>query len=93
MEQSLTMNQYLTISFDDQPVRFTLDGKVSVLDIIRVLCDPERPFTLWEKIKADHPEVGGYCEDYLFQKGEAIPVIDGEGWEKLRMVLPFYIMG
>ena len=93
MEQSLTINQYLTINFDNQPVRFTLDGKVSVIDVIKVLCNADRPFTLWEKIKTNHPEILAYCEDYLFQKGEAIPVVDGEGWERLQMVLPFYIMG
>jgi hypothetical protein len=91
MDQSLAINQYLTINFDSQPVRFTLDGKVSVIDVIKVLCDPDHPFTLWEKIKSDHPEILPYCDHYLFQKGEAIPVIDGKGWEKLWMLLPLYM--
>jgi hypothetical protein len=90
MDQSSTINQYLTINFDNQPVRFTLDGKVSVIDVIKVLCDPDRPFTLWEKIKTKHPEILAYCEDYLFEKGETIPVVDGKGWEKLWMLMPFY---
>jgi hypothetical protein len=91
MDQSLTINEYLMINFDNQPVRFTLDGKVSVIDVLKVLCDPDHPFTLWEKIKTNHPEILPFCEDYLFQKGEAIPVIDGMGWEKLWMLLPFYM--
>ncbi len=91
MEQSLTINQYLTINFDNHPVRFTLDGKVSVIDVLKVLCDPDQPFTLWEKIKTNHPEIVAYCADHPFQKGEAIPVVDGEGWEKLWMLLPFYM--
>lgn len=91
MNQSIPINHYLTINFDSQPVRFTFDGKVSVIDVIRVLCDPEHPFTLWEKIKNDHPEILPYCDHFLFQTGEVIPVIDGKGWEKLWILLPFYM--
>jgi hypothetical protein len=81
------MEQALTVHFDGDPVRFTPEGKVSVLDAIRALtqsCHPER---LWESLKEEHPEILDHCEDYRFQKRQWLPVMDKEGLEMLWVLL------
>jgi hypothetical protein len=88
----MNMEEYVTVNFDNFPVRFTFEGKVSVIDVIKALSDSNRPFSLWEKLITEHPEVLIYCEDYSFQKGESLPVVDGKGWKKILKFLPYYIL-
>lgn len=76
---------------DDTPVRFTPDGKVSVIDAIRVVTDSQFPSSIWETIATKHPEILSYCEDYSFKKEEPIPVVGSEGWERIWMLLPDFL--
>jgi len=86
------MDEYLTINFDNYPVRFTFDGKVSVIDVIKAVSDSNHPFPIWEKLITEHPEVLMYCENYSFQKEESLPVVGGKGWEKILKFLPYYVL-
>jgi hypothetical protein len=81
----------LVVHFDGEPVRFTPDGKVSVLDAIGALIDSECPGYLWDDVKRKHPEIMSYCGSYSFQKGQVQPVVNNEGWNILSLVLMDYL--
>ena len=84
------MNQALILNLDNEPVRFTPDGKVSVLDAIRAVSNSNHPLSLWENLKKEHPEILLHCEDYSFQKEGPAPVVDSEGWQRIWILLPDY---
>jgi len=77
------VGQALILNLDSVPLRFTPDGKVSVIDAIRAVTNSNRPYSVWENLKAEHPEILIYCEDYSFQGEDPIPVIDSRGWERV----------
>ena len=87
------MEQKLVVNFDGDPVRFTPDGKVSVLDAIEALTHSVCPGSLWNDVKKKHPEIMRYCGSYSFQKGRSLPVVDSEGWDMLWAVLVDYLGG
>jgi hypothetical protein len=86
-----TLEQSLVVHFDGDPVRFTPDGKVSVLDAIGALVHSECPGYLWDDVKKKHPEIMRYCGSYSFQNGQSLPVVDNEGWNVLWSVLMDYL--
>jgi hypothetical protein len=85
------VEQTLVVQFDDDPVRFTPDGKVSVLDVIRALTQSDQPERLWESLKEEHPEILDHCEDYFFRPGQSHTVMDKEGSEMLLNLLIEYL--
>jgi hypothetical protein len=85
------VEENLVVHFDGEPVRFTPDGRVSVLDAIGVLVQSECPDHLWDDVKRKHPEITRYCASYAFQSGEPLPVIDNQGWNALWTVLMDYL--
>ena len=85
------MEQNLVVHFDGDPVRFTPDGRLSVLDAIGALVNPDCPKSLWDDVKKKHPEIMSYCGNYSFQKGQSLPVVDNEGWNRLSIVLMDYL--
>lgn len=85
------MEQNLIVSFDDDPVRFTPDGKVSVLDAIGTLTHSRCPGSLWDDVKKKYPEIVSHCGIYSFQKDQSLPVVDREGWEMLLTALVDYL--
>ena len=40
------MEQALIISLDSEPLRFTPDGKVSIVDAIRAVTNSNRPYSI-----------------------------------------------
>ena len=85
------MEQNLVVSFDGDLVRFTPDGRVSVLDAIGALTHSESPGSLWDDVKKKYPEIGSYCGSYSFQQGHSLPVVDSERWDMLLTVLVDYL--
>ena len=85
------MEQNFVVNFDGDPVRFTPDGKVSVLDAIRALTHCECPGSLWDDVKKKYPEIVSHCGSYSFQRGHSLPVVDSEGWNGLWTVLIDYL--
>ena len=86
------VEQNLVVHFDDDPVRFTPDGKVSVLDAIKALTQLDCPNLLWESLKKNHPEILIHCGSHSFQKGQSLPVVDVAGWDMLWTVLIDYLV-
>jgi len=86
------MEEAVIVSLDEDAIRFTPDGKVSILDAIQALGDPEKPHYVWKNLKAEHPEVLDYCEEYPFEGGRRLPVTGSEGWDKILALLPYYLL-
>ena len=85
------MEPNLVVHFDGDPVRFTPDGRLSVLDAIEALVHSECPASLWDDVKREHPEISSYCGTYSFQDGQSLPVVNNEGWSILSIVLLGYL--
>ncbi|OGP82539.1 MAG: hypothetical protein A2Z08_06265 [Deltaproteobacteria bacterium RBG_16_54_11] len=81
------MEEPFTLHLDDKPVRFTPDGKISIIDAIGATTQSNHARAIWESLKVDHPEVLTYCEDYPFQGKPPLPVADSAGWEMIMMLL------
>ena len=60
------MNQALILNLDNEPVRFTPNGKVSVLDAIRAVINSDHPLSVWENLKKEHPEQTLVDDDLCF---------------------------
>jgi len=86
------MEQAVIVNLDDDPIRFTPDGKMSILDAIQALGEPDKPQVVWKSLKAEHPEVLAYCEEYDFEEGDTLPVTGSEGWDKILLLLPDYLL-
>jgi hypothetical protein len=85
------MERILTVHFDDDAIRFTPEGKVSVLDTIKALTQSGHPGHVWKSLKEEHPQILEHCENYRFQKGPWLPVMDKEGLEMLWVLLIDYL--
>ena len=85
------MEQNLVVNFDGDPVRFTPDGKVSVLDAIGALTHSKCPGCVWDDVKKKYPEIVSHCGTYFFQSGKSLSVVDIEGWNMLWTVLVDYL--
>lgn len=81
------METDLTVSLDDEPVRFTPDGRIFVLDAIRALTLSDSPEVIWEEVKQGHPEIIKHSHNYSFRKGGSLPVLDSKGWEMMWALL------
>jgi hypothetical protein len=87
------MGQPFIVNLERVPLRFTPDGKVSVVDAIRAVSDSGHSTTIWENLKAEHPEILVYCGDYSFEGEDPVQVVDSKGWERVWMLLPNYLSG
>lgn len=85
------MNSMLTVNVDSHHVRFTPDGKVSVVDAIRAVSNSDRPLSIWEDLKIAHPAILMHCEHYSFEGEGPISVVNNEGWESIWMLLLEYL--
>jgi hypothetical protein len=85
------MEKDVIIDLDNVAVQFTSEGKISVIDAIRAVSSLEQPWTVWERLKTEHPEILDHYEDYSFQMQGSVPVANSEGWEKICSVLIEYL--
>jgi len=87
----MVMDRALILSLDKDRIRFTPDGKVSVIDAIHAVCSANNSQAIWENLKKEHPEILVHCKSHSFSSEEPVPVVDSEGWEKIWMLLPGYL--
>ena len=85
------MNQDLSLDIGDEPVKFTSEGKVSVVDAIRAVTGSEQANSIWNQMQEEHEDILDHCEQHDFQEDDTTVVIDSEGWERLWELLPYYI--
>jgi hypothetical protein len=81
------MEEHFTVHLDDMPVRFTPDGKVAIIDAIEATMQSNHARAIWDGLKAEHPEILAYCEDYPFHGKTSVPVVDSAGWEMIMTLL------
>jgi hypothetical protein len=85
------MVKSLKLTLEDDEVKFTPDGKVAIVDAIGALSNDDDPGFIWETLKAAHPEIRQYCQDFQY-KHETISVTDSRGWEKIEAILFDYLI-
>ncbi len=85
------MIKSLTLTLDDDQVRFTPDGKVALMDMIAALSDSDEPEAIWEEMVSQNPEMRAYCEDFEY-KDETIKVVDSEGLAMVEDLLFDYLI-
>ena len=85
------MNEAVTIMMDNDPVRFTEDGKISVVDAIKAITASERPHEIWEKLKIDNPDLLDFCESHPSGGGRNTAFINQEGWERIWILMADYL--
>ena len=81
------MEQTFVVQLEDDPVRFTQEGKVVVVDAIKALTQSENPEVLWNALKRKKPEILDHCVNHSFEEGQCLMVVDKEGWEMLWVLL------
>ena len=86
------MEHQFTLKLDNDPIRFTPDGKVAVVDVIKALIALGEPESVWESLKAESPEIKEIYQDYVFAESKSEAVVDGEGWEKIEVALMDYML-
>ena len=86
------MEEVTTVHLDDNPVRFTPDGRIAVIDAIGALSNSDQPDAIWKEMKAGNPELLEKCEEYAFEEGDRHPVAGTEGWERILLLLPSYLL-
>ena len=86
------MEHQFTLKLDNDPIRFTPDGKVAVVDAIKALSALGEPESVWESLKAERPEIKEVYQDYDFAESKSEAVVDGEGWEKIEVALMDYML-
>jgi hypothetical protein len=84
-------NAYL-VNLDGTDVRFTPEGKVSVLDAIQALTAQDRPERVWHDLVQANPGITAICETYRFSDTDASVVVDGYGWAIIEELLLIYMI-
>ncbi len=74
-------------TLDHERVRFTPEGKISVIDAIKAISETDCAHCLWEDLSREHPELLEYCDEFSFHKNGNLPVADSQGWEKIHVLL------
>lgn len=86
------MENAVVINLEEEPVRFTPDGRVSVLDAIRAVSLVDDSHVIWEKLKNEHPEILRHCENHSVGNNGLITVVNSRGWEMIWLLLPEYLL-
>jgi len=73
------MEHQFTLKLDNDPIRFTPDGKVAVVDAIKALIALGTPESVWKSLKAERPEIKEVYQDYDFHENKPEAVVDLNG--------------
>lgn len=80
------------VDLDGTDIRFTPEGKVSVVDAIEALCAISRPDEVWRNLVNAHPELDTLCETYRFSDAAPAVVVDAPGWSVIEDLLPDHVL-
>lgn len=81
------MENNIILEEGGDPIRFTPDGKVAVMDAVRALGDSDHWTALWDRVVSENPDILRYCETYHFENETGHLVVDSEGWERIAILL------
>jgi len=86
------MKKAVVLNLVEGPVRFTHDGRVSVLDAIRAVGLADDSDAIWKKLKKEHPEILPHCKNESVGKDGSVMVVNSKGWEMIWLLLPEYLL-
>ncbi|MFO7785516.1 MAG: hypothetical protein ACQET7_12640 [Thermodesulfobacteriota bacterium] len=81
------MQENIILEKGEDPVRFTPDGKVAVVDAVKFMRDSDHWTDLWNKVVEENPGILQHCEKYSFENESKQLVVDSEGWERIILLL------
>ncbi len=87
------MRANVTLEMDGDTIRFTPDGKISVLDAIGALSPFSDSDDLWNWVASEKPAILQYCQSYPFENEEAMLVVDSQGWDIILTALADRLLG
>ena len=87
------MDTLFNLEMDEGIVRFTPDGRISIVDAIRALSGQDDSVALWDSITAVKPEILDCCESYLFEDEKELCVADTAAWDEIVMLLADHLLG
>ena len=80
------------MQINDDTVRFTPDGEISVADAIQVLSGRNDSRTVLETITNENPEILDQCKPYAFKGEDSILVADLAVWNKIVPLLAEHLL-
>lgn len=86
------MKKTVTMNIEGENIRFTEDGKISVIDAIAALSEDRCPTCIWEKLRQENPQLDASFEEYAFKEGEPVAVADKESWDIIQTLLFDYMI-
>lgn len=87
------MRANVILEMDGDRIRFTPDGKISVLDAISALSPFSDSGALWDWLASENPGILQYCQSYPFENEEAMLVVDSQGWDIILTALADRLLG
>ncbi len=81
------MGGLFSLEINDDSVRFTSDGRISVVDAIAALCGHSDSDGVFESIANENPEILDQCKSYALEGEDTLLVADLEGWDKIVSLL------
>jgi hypothetical protein len=76
-----------TVQLEEDPIRFTPDGKIAIIDAIQALCSPDSADAYWESLIFENPEIIEHCDYHHFPGSRKTPVTDSLGWQLVETIL------
>lgn len=86
------MKPFANFSLDKDPVRFTGDGKIFVLDAISELSETDQAKIIWDDLKNNTPEIIQYVEYHSITEDIRVPITGSKGWNKIQTLLFDYLI-
>jgi len=79
------------LEMDGDPIRFTPDGRVYVLDAIEAVSGSDAAHRIWKSLQRDHPEILDLCQHRSLPGETGVIVADTEGWDRILLLLLEYL--
>jgi len=86
------MNDTVTLSLDNNPIRFTPEGQLFIIDAISAVSQTASAGWLWNKLRKQHPEIDGYCDYIKTTATIEESVCDSESWAIIQEHLFDYLI-
>ncbi len=86
------MDTLFNLKMDNEIVRFTPDGRISIVDAIRTLSGQDDSVALLDSIAATKPEILKHCEAYPSDQEEDLFVADTTAWDEIVMLLADHLL-
>ncbi|MFP4473939.1 MAG: hypothetical protein ACLFOY_00170 [Desulfatibacillaceae bacterium] len=87
------MNDDITLQMIEEPVRFTHDGRIAVIDGIRAaMGSGQGADSVMETITSSHPELFTNCEEYTFSTDDTELVCGSDEWEAIFLTIFYHLL-